>query len=208
MTTPTENPLLPFVRLQGRIVLDGGLATALEARGHDLNDDLWKAPFNKEYEDFVSSVRDLIVPVLEAVQRYGEKKRHLQKFRKDVDRFYKNTIDGRLYGSEIAIKYQKRFVRYRDSLFVFLEHDGIAWSNNMAERALRHFAVQRKISGSFGADRAREYLRFLGITQTCRFQGKSLLRFLLSGELDVDVYKERRRLRTSYRAVSRQNLRS
>ena len=38
-----ENPILPFIRSQGQIVLDGGLATALEARGHDLNNDLWSA---------------------------------------------------------------------------------------------------------------------------------------------------------------------
>jgi homocysteine S-methyltransferase len=43
VTAPIENPLLPFIRSQGRIVLDGGLATTLEARGHDLNDDLWSA---------------------------------------------------------------------------------------------------------------------------------------------------------------------
>ena len=40
---PPENPLTGFVRRQGLIVLDGGLATALEALGHDLNDPLWSA---------------------------------------------------------------------------------------------------------------------------------------------------------------------
>ena len=43
--------------------------------------------------------------------------------------------------------YQKRFDRYRDSLFTFLTQDGIPWENNMAERAIRQLAVQRKISG-------------------------------------------------------------
>jgi homocysteine S-methyltransferase len=38
-----ENPILSFIRSQGRIVLDGGLATTLEARGHVLDDDLWSA---------------------------------------------------------------------------------------------------------------------------------------------------------------------
>ena len=56
MTTPTENPLLPFVRLHGRIVLDGGLATALEARGHDLNDDLWSAKVLMEDPDAIRQV--------------------------------------------------------------------------------------------------------------------------------------------------------
>ncbi len=42
MTTP-PNPLERFIRQQGTIILDGGLATALEARGCDLDDDLWSA---------------------------------------------------------------------------------------------------------------------------------------------------------------------
>jgi homocysteine S-methyltransferase len=38
-----ENPLLRIVRHQGVVVLDGGLATALEAAGCDLGDELWSA---------------------------------------------------------------------------------------------------------------------------------------------------------------------
>ena len=63
MTTPTENPLLPFVRVQGRIVLDGGLATALEARGHDLNDDLWSTKVLLEDPD---AIRDVHLDFLRA----------------------------------------------------------------------------------------------------------------------------------------------
>jgi len=89
----------------------------------------------------------------------------------------------------VVITYQKRFDRYRGSLFTFLEHDGIPWNNNMAERSIRHLAVQRKISGTFFASVAPHYLRLLGIMQTCRFQGKSLLKFLVSGETDIDAFK-------------------
>lgn len=42
----------------------------------DLNDDLWANPFNPEFEAFVSDVRDLIVPIFEAVERHGLKKRN------------------------------------------------------------------------------------------------------------------------------------
>lgn len=38
-----KNPLQPFLEGQGYIILDGGLATELEARGYDLSDDLWSA---------------------------------------------------------------------------------------------------------------------------------------------------------------------
>jgi len=52
----------------------------------------------------------------------------------------------------------------------------------MAERAIRQLAVQRKISGSFFKRVAPQYLLLLAISQTCRFQGKSFLKFLLSKE--------------------------
>ncbi len=37
------NPLRPFLEHQGLLILDGGLATELEARGADLGDELWSA---------------------------------------------------------------------------------------------------------------------------------------------------------------------
>jgi transposase-like protein len=58
----------------------------------DLNDDLWKNPFDVEYEQFVSAVRDLLGPMLEDVQRFGLKAIHLRKHQKQVERFYKQRI--------------------------------------------------------------------------------------------------------------------
>src|SRR5207237_2480567 len=51
----------------------------------DINDDLWKAPFDAEFEAFALAVRDLLVQILAAVDRYGLKARHLRKFEKDVE---------------------------------------------------------------------------------------------------------------------------
>ena len=121
----------------------------------DINDDLWKAPFDKELEAFAVEVQALLVPILVAVDRFGLKAWHLRKFLKDVERFYDKHIIGREYTSEAAETYQKRFDRYRESLFTFLTQDGIPWENNMAERAIRQLAVQRKISGSFFKRSAR-----------------------------------------------------
>src|SRR2546425_5186450 len=66
--------------------------------------------------------------------------------KREVHCFYKERIDNKVYGSEVASKYQKHFLRYRESLFIFLEQDGIPWHNNTAENAIRHLAVQRDIS--------------------------------------------------------------
>jgi hypothetical protein len=154
----------------------------------DLNDDLWKNPFNQRYELFVSAVRDLLVPIFQDIDRYGLRKRHLHKHTRTVDRFFSTTIDRGASECEVVVKYQKRFSRYRESIFRFLEVDGLPWNNNTAEQAIRHLAIQRKISGSLSERGANEYLRLLGISQTCRFQGKSFLKFLLSGAKDVDEY--------------------
>jgi len=165
----------------------------------DLNDDLWKKPFDTEYECFVSAFRDVLTPILEDIEKFGHKARHLGKHKRVIDCFYEQMILGPPPQSEITATYVKRFIRYRDSLFTFLDHDGIPWNNNAAERALRHFAIQRKISGWFSAKGTPLYLRLLAVAQSCRFQNKSFLRFLLSGSHDVDAYKEKRRQKGQHR---------
>ena len=154
----------------------------------DLNDDLWKNPFDDEFEELVVAVRDLLVPILEDVQRFGLKTRHLGKHLRRVDRFYREMITGRASVRDTTARYRKRFERYKESLFSFIENDGVPWHNNAAERALRHLAVQRKISGAFSEKGADNYLRLLAIAQTCRFQRKSFLGFLLSKSTNVDEY--------------------
>jgi predicted RecB family nuclease len=144
----------------------------------ELNDDLWKTPFDTEYEKFVVRVKNLIIPIMETIQKYGLKKRNLNKFKKQVDEFYQEVIVGKNYKSELTLKYQKRFVRYCNSLFTFLEEDNIPWHNNTAERAIRQLIKQQQISGYFHASVTKDYLLLLGIRQTCRFQGKSFFKFL------------------------------
>lgn len=50
------NPLARILESQGYLVLDGGLATALETAGHDLNDDLWSAKVLLEDPDAIKRV--------------------------------------------------------------------------------------------------------------------------------------------------------
>lgn len=56
MEPTTANPIAEFVKRQGVIVLDGGLATALEAGGYDLNDELWSAKILLEAPEAIRSV--------------------------------------------------------------------------------------------------------------------------------------------------------
>jgi homocysteine S-methyltransferase len=50
------DPILPFLQQQGVLLLDGGLATELEARGLDLNDPLWSAKVLLEDPDVIRQV--------------------------------------------------------------------------------------------------------------------------------------------------------
>lgn len=154
----------------------------------DINEDLWKSPFDHEFEQFVFAFKNLITPILRTVDEIGSNIEALQPFLESVEHFYDNTINKR-YISEPAKKYQKRFIRYKTSLFTFLEHNNTPWNNNMAERAIRHLAIQRKISGSFSEKGAADYIALLSLAQTCRFQDKSFLRFLLSQKEHPDDYE-------------------
>lgn len=60
---PTRDPFTALLEDQGVIILDGGLATELEARGHDLTDDLWSARLILEAPE---SIRRLHLDYLEA----------------------------------------------------------------------------------------------------------------------------------------------
>ena len=98
------------------------------------------------------------------------------------------VIDEKLYNSELCILYQKRFKRYRTSLFTFIHNDGVKWHNNAAENGIRHICVQRKISGSFSSNQFPHYLRMVSIFQTCKLQNKSFFNFLLSKEINIDNF--------------------
>lgn len=131
----------------------------------------------------------LIVPIIEMVQEHAPGRRSLGKFRRAIDRFYQNVITDKYYKSELVLKYQKRFIRYRESLFTFLEEDGIPWHNNAAERAIIHVAKQREMSTSLSKIITPDYLLLLSIRQTLQSQGKSFFKFLFSGEKDIDEFR-------------------
>ena len=56
MMHPDRNPILGMVEEQGVVVLDGGLATALEERGCDLVDELWSAKILLEAPELIRGV--------------------------------------------------------------------------------------------------------------------------------------------------------
>ncbi len=55
----SRSPLQPFLQKQPAIILDGGLATALEAQGHNLNDPLWSAKLLIEAPDAIKKMHEI-----------------------------------------------------------------------------------------------------------------------------------------------------
>jgi hypothetical protein len=157
----------------------------------DMNKDIWKFSFDEEVKAIAQAFGVLLRAIVDTIDKFGLRKRYLGRHRRDVDRFYREVIE-KDFRSERARSYQKRFRRYRDRLFVFLDHDGIPWNNNNGENAVNGFVLRRRLIGAFAETRIEEYLILLSVFQTLRYRGFSFLDFLRSGEADVDQFCAKR----------------
>jgi predicted RecB family nuclease len=156
----------------------------------DMNHDLLNNPFDDEFKSLVSEFGQLLRTIVATIDRYGLKKRYLSKHMNDVERFFR-TLGGRQYHSDLAQAYQQRLTKNRENLFTFLRHDSVPWNNNNAEHAVKHYAQYRKSTdGKMTESGLNDYLVLLSVYQTCKYKGVSFLRFLLSGEKDVDRFIE------------------
>jgi len=76
--------------------------------------------------------------------------------------------------------YAKKIARlvgqYKESLFTFLDHEGVHWENNPAERGLRPMVVNRKTSfGSRSEEGAERRAILQSTAETARLQGSSFI---------------------------------
>ncbi|MGB7463783.1 MAG: TM0106 family RecB-like putative nuclease, partial [Candidatus Acidiferrum sp.] len=97
----------------------------------DINDDLHKHPFDLELRSIAQDFARLLRPMVKTIDRRGLRKRFLSKPVAEVDKFYSRLSQGTLT-SEVALGYEKRFVKYRGKLFSFLKHNDVPWNNNNA----------------------------------------------------------------------------
>jgi len=149
----------------------------------DLNDELLRHPFDVEFKKFGQVFSSVLRGIVETIDRYGLKKRHLRKHKPVSDRFCRWATETEFH-SEVSKKYQKRVDKYRDKLFTFLDHDGVAWNNNNAEHAMKCFARYRRFAdGRMTKKSVQDYLVILSIFQTCEYQGKSFLAELIGDDV-------------------------
>ena len=154
----------------------------------DINDDLFKNPFDEDLKGLSSEFTELLVPMIETIDKYGLKKRHLNKHQKFVDRFLQR-MSKKEFSSEIARGYQKRIKKYENKLFTFLKYDEVPWNNNNAENAVKRFVFLRRMIGGSSTEKGlKEYLILLSIRETLRRKNDSFLQFLLTQQTNLDAF--------------------
>jgi len=152
----------------------------------DIDDDLLRNPIDTELKALAQEFGNLLRRIVSTVDRYGLKRRHLQKHKKEVDRFLKKVASAH-HSSELANKYKKRFGKSGQKMFTFLACDGIPWNNNNAEHAIKRFAKHRRdADGRFTETSLNEYLVLASVLATCELNNVNGLKFLLSKETTLE----------------------
>ena len=156
----------------------------------DLNDDLFRCQFDFEFKQMVSDFGGLLKRIIDTVDKYGLKKFHLARHKKEVETFLLQIFNSE-YKSKLAQKYQLRFQKYKNKIFTFLDYDEVPWNNNLAEHAIKHLArYRRNVDGLFSEKGLQEYLILLSIYQTCKYNGLNFFQFLLSKEKSIFQYRK------------------
>ena len=157
----------------------------------DMNNDLLANPIDDELKALARGFTEVIVPVIETVDRYGLKTYHMSSHRPKVKQLLDQVV-GSSYTSESAKDYQRRLRKYGERMFTFLDYDGVPWNNNNAENAVKRFALLRNVVGGTSTPEGiRQYLILLSICETLKRKGVSFLDFLESGEVHLAAFVER-----------------
>jgi predicted RecB family nuclease len=157
----------------------------------DLNSSLLRNPFDDEIKLVTQSLTSLMIPIVETIDRFGLRRRYLKKHSKMAGQFL-DLIRQTQFTSPDAVTLTQRIIDHSDSLFTFLEHDNVAWSNNNAEHAVKRFAMLRNVIGNVStASGIQEYLVLLSICETLRRRNVSFLEFLRSESTDLMEYVKR-----------------
>jgi transposase len=71
-----------------------------------------------------------------------------------------------------AKRLQRRYLKHRDKLFIFLYRSDVDPTNNVAERALRPSVIHRKVTGCFRSDwGAKAYAAIASVIDTAELSG-------------------------------------
>lgn len=151
----------------------------------DINEDLHRNPFDEELKEIAERFGILLRQVVETIDTYGLKARHLGKHRRPAAKFIEHVV-GMKCTTEAGLALKKRIERNNDKLFTFLNYDGVPWNNNNAEHAVRAFTRVRNVIFNSTPKGHREYATLLSIQQTLRCRGMGFLEFMQSGRMEIN----------------------
>ena len=151
----------------------------------DINEDLHRNPFDDELKEIAGRFGALLREIVETINTYGLKARHLGKHRKSAAGFIEHVVAMKC-ATEAGLALKKRIEKNRDKLFTFLDYDGVPWNNNNAEHAVRAFTRLRNMMTTSTPKGHREYATLLSIQQTLRYRGMGFLEFMRSGRMEID----------------------
>jgi hypothetical protein len=151
----------------------------------DINEDLHKNPFDDELKEIAERFGALLREIVETIDMYGLKARHLGKHKKPAADFIERVIAMKC-ATEAGIALKKRIEKNRDKLFTFLNYDGVPWNNNNAEHAVRAFTRVRNAILNSTPKGHREYATLLTVQQTLRCRGLGFVDFIRSGRMEID----------------------
>ena len=150
----------------------------------DINDDVLKHPFNEELTFIATRFGTLLREIVDTIDRYGLKKRHLGKHKQSVARFL-GDVALLQCTTDVSSSLQKRIDKNKDTLFTFLDYDNVPWNNNNAEHAIRAFTRLRNVMITSTPKGTTEYCVLLTVQQTLRCRGVGFLDFLRSDKVEI-----------------------
>jgi predicted RecB family nuclease len=90
----------------------------------DINEDLHRNPFDDELKEIAGRFGALLREIVDTIDTYGLKARHLGKHRKPAARFIEHVVAMKC-ATEAGLALKKRIEKNRDKLFTFLDYDGV-----------------------------------------------------------------------------------
>ena len=151
----------------------------------DINEDVVKHPFNEEMTFVATRFGALLRQIVDTIDRYGLKKRHLRKHKRSAERFL-HEVETFHCTTEVVSSLKKRINKNKDKLFTFLDYDNVPWNNNNAEHAVKAFTLLRNGMTISTPKGTIEYCILLTVQQTLRYRDMSFLDFLRSGKIAID----------------------
>jgi predicted RecB family nuclease len=151
----------------------------------DLNDDLKSNPYDEEFKQITRTFAGILRGIVDTIDRFGLAKRHLHKHKARAEAFVR-FVCSQEFSSEVASHYQKRFNKYGQRMFTFLDYDNVPWNNACAEYSVKSFMRYKATSdGLFTQRSLQESLVMLSVIQSCKLNGVNVLKFLLSRRTDI-----------------------